>query len=65
MIAITGGEVNRTPEERERAYKEELRLARLHLLNAQVIIRPYDERYTQIEEILESLEQMIIKRSNP
>ncbi len=48
-----------TPENREKLYKESLRQARICLCNAQEIVRPYDERWQKLNELLEPLEEMI------
>ena len=49
-------------EEREKLFKDFLRQARLFLCKAQEIIRPTDERYDILMDIMDPIEEMIIKQ---
>lgn len=44
------------------AVKSALRQARIHLLDAQAIIGPLVFQYQEIDELIESLEEMIMKK---
>lgn len=46
----------------EEKAKAKLKEARLCLLQAQVIVRPTDERWGKIDKLLEPLEEMIMSR---
>ncbi len=54
--------VDLTPEDKKAVFKEALRQSRVNLLNAQMIIGPMDERYKDINELIEWLEEEIMKK---
>jgi len=43
-------------------YKAKLKSARLSLLEAQHIVRPRDDRWKELDEIIAPLEEMIMRR---
>ncbi len=51
-----------TPENRTKLYKECLRQARICLLNAQGVVRPFDIRYQKLTEVISQLEAFITEK---